>query len=215
MRFKRLVAAGCSFTYGQGIERSEAWPAVLADKLGIECANLAENGASNSWIVDRMVDYAADHDVADTLFIPCFSHWMRMEFRRTDDNKMNFINPNWVKWTQFAKLLYEEYGHEPYLYKKYLNQILLLQGWFKSNDIEYLMFEGMNRMHLGTFVSDAHNLRLMKNIDRQKFFGFGGKCFDTWTDPKERLPDGHPNAAAHAQMADVLYQELINRYGER
>ena len=65
MKYDRLVAFGCSLTYGHGLrdcysgkrktgpgkEPSKyAWPSVLADILGIDCCNLSSPGASNKRI---------------------------------------------------------------------------------------------------------------------------------------------------------------------
>lgn len=57
----RLIAFGCSFTYGEAlpdnvslrynIKPSQyAWPNILANKMGLECVNMGECGASNKKI---------------------------------------------------------------------------------------------------------------------------------------------------------------------
>jgi hypothetical protein len=215
MRFSKLITSGCSFTYGQNLDSPEqAWPHQLAALLDVECVNLARNGASNAFITESIIDHAAENGTEDTVYAIGFSHWARFDFRRTDDGKMNFMNPNWINFTPWAKELYETFCHEEYLYKRYLNQIIMLQGWFKANDLPYIMFNSISNMHSGSYATEAHNLKLMRLIDRDRFLGFAGKSFDTWTDPKERLPCGHPNAVAHLQMARVLLNEITNRYPE-
>lgn len=65
MKYSRLVAFGCSLTYGHGLpdcysgsNKKEsgvapskfAWPSLLADRLNLPCLNLSVSGASNKRI---------------------------------------------------------------------------------------------------------------------------------------------------------------------
>ena len=82
MKYKRLLAFGCSGTYGQGLEdccindgpgpnpSKFAWPQVLADKLGIECVNLSKPGNSNKNIWWNILNTDI-HD--DDLVIVCWT----------------------------------------------------------------------------------------------------------------------------------------------
>lgn len=73
----RLIAFGCSFTYGQSMpdcfkgkdihipadEPSKfAWPAVLSNMLGVECVNQSKCGASNLEILYRILDFKFKKD---------------------------------------------------------------------------------------------------------------------------------------------------------
>jgi len=61
----KLVAFGCSFTYGDGLPDAhgfknpskDAWPQVLANTLGYECDNTSVPGNSNSKILYDIVNY--------------------------------------------------------------------------------------------------------------------------------------------------------------
>lgn len=63
---QRLIAFGCSNTYGQGLEdcyenikfpSKLAWPQLLADKLNYECINLSIPGASNALILHSISNF--------------------------------------------------------------------------------------------------------------------------------------------------------------
>jgi hypothetical protein len=72
----RLVAFGCSFTYGHGLEDCVAsdgigagpvpskfsWPSILADKMNLDCDNQAVCGLSNLGIVDKILNYSFNKD---------------------------------------------------------------------------------------------------------------------------------------------------------
>lgn len=54
-----LVVNGCSYTYGHGIENpiENAWPSLVAKKLGVPLINLAIPGQSNYAVYDRTFKY--------------------------------------------------------------------------------------------------------------------------------------------------------------
>lgn len=66
----RLVAFGCSITYGHGLSdclvpgngpglntSKLAWPELVADKLGIKCVNQAKCGSSNQRILHSILEF--------------------------------------------------------------------------------------------------------------------------------------------------------------
>jgi hypothetical protein len=66
----RLIAFGCSNTFGHGLEdcvtedmqpgptaSKLAWPQLVADKLGLECHNQALPGASNKMIMNLVMNF--------------------------------------------------------------------------------------------------------------------------------------------------------------
>ena len=89
----RLVAFGCSFTWGCGlsdvwnVEKNKgifnqgpskyAWPQVLADKLNLECINLGIPGASNKEIWYNIVNAEFEND---DIIIILWSHFNRYCF---------------------------------------------------------------------------------------------------------------------------------------
>lgn len=75
----RLVAFGCSNTYGEGLPdcwindqygpnpSKFAWPQLLADDLGLECINLGVPGTSNKQICNDILN--TDFESTDTVVI--------------------------------------------------------------------------------------------------------------------------------------------------
>ena len=209
---KRLIASGCSFTAGYGLEdpATQAWPAVLGKLLGCETVNLAEPGAGNTYILNKVVDFKAANPGSDDLVIMGWSHWGRYDFCEPW-GKIVHLAHNSRMHKDFRDHLFQSFYNEPYLYKKYLNTVLLAQSWLSQETARYFMFEALSSMHAGEYMAEPTNRALAKKIDRKNFLGFAVKNMDNLTDVDQRLPDGHPNAVAHEQMAHVLYWELINR----
>jgi hypothetical protein len=53
----RILAAGCSFTFGSGVPEDAIWANVVGDKLDIPNAVLASPGASTSFIIEELFAY--------------------------------------------------------------------------------------------------------------------------------------------------------------
>jgi hypothetical protein len=52
-----IIAAGCSFTYGIGVELEGTWPQLLSEVVGKTYANVSMPGAGIPWIVDSIFRY--------------------------------------------------------------------------------------------------------------------------------------------------------------
>lgn len=76
----RLIAFGCSLTFGHGLPDCHippnhpknspskyAWPAILASQLNRKCVNMANPGASNKRIWKTIIDF--DYKPTDIVFI--------------------------------------------------------------------------------------------------------------------------------------------------
>ena len=218
---KRIVASGCSFTYGDGLEnpKEQAWPAQLAKSLGVDCVNLAQPGMGNEHVFASIVDYFAffpEHK-KDSFVIPSFSKFSRIEF--PVPGKYNYIKRAWATILnsrfepEFTKLFFEKFYVDEYYYSRYMRIIISLQAILKMWDIKYLMFEGLSESFHKKMITNPEIKKLVEQIDRTKWFMFMTGNFDNLTDHNQRLPDGHPNAIAHAEMAEILYQHIINKLG--
>ena len=56
----KLVFGGCSYTYGVGIPEESIWGVQLANKLGVDYANISMPGAPVQWIVDQVFAYCRE-----------------------------------------------------------------------------------------------------------------------------------------------------------
>lgn len=50
----QLWIAGCSYTYGVGVDATQRYGQLLADKLGLDCSFLARPGSSIQWAADQI-----------------------------------------------------------------------------------------------------------------------------------------------------------------
>ena len=112
----------------------------------------------------------------------------------------------------FIEQFYTERYNDKFYYKKYLRNILLLQSLLKTWNMPYIMIEALQNPH-SDYSNDIEVQQLKLEIDLSCGLELFEKPFKQLTDYREVLPDGHPNAIAHKQMADLLYKHLINNYG--
>ena len=87
---KILLVSGCSFTtpkfyssFHHDLDCSwPKWPTILAEKLDMDCINLAEGGAGNEYIYTSLLDKIIMMNPDDIgLIIPAWSHVKRKDYK--------------------------------------------------------------------------------------------------------------------------------------
>jgi hypothetical protein len=112
----------------------------------------------------------------------------------------------------FTKKFFQEFFNQEYYYARYLRVIITLQQTLKSWQMPYLMFEGLSGNPHDKLMDIKRIKPLFNQIEPHNWLHFAQENFDTMTDHTQRLPCGHPNAQAHEEMANVLYNHIINNY---
>ena len=211
---KRLVASGCSFTHGMHLERHESWPAQLAALMDIECVNLGKNSAGNEHVMNTIVDHFVANPThkQTSLVIPCFSTYTRTEFKLHNGKMLYTMMGNKLD-LEFCKFFFKVLFNEQYYYLKYMRIVLSLQSILSAWNTPYLMFEAMNKNPHDLFRDEE----IMQQIDATRWMmGEIGKFnIDDYSDPMYRLPDGHPAAEAYAEIANILYKHLREKYEDQ
>ncbi len=111
----RLIAFGCSLTYGAGLSdcfvppngpgpfpSKKAWPFLIANALDIECINQSRPGASNKEIWQNIVSFNFQKD--DIVFV-MWSYPERSCVLHPTTNKSQQIGP----WSENHELFYEQF----------------------------------------------------------------------------------------------------------
>jgi hypothetical protein len=75
---KKLIAIGCSYT--QDCYRFPVWPTLLAEKLDMDCINLAKQGAGNEEMLAKTLDVVLNQKNIGIVVI-MWSEWQRMDFQ--------------------------------------------------------------------------------------------------------------------------------------
>tara|TARA_R110000803_G_C11961027_1_gene318705 strand:+ start:258 stop:1004 length:747 start_codon:yes stop_codon:yes gene_type:complete len=148
-----LYFNGCSFTYGDELvnPRQHSWPALVSSCLKSNFLNDAVSGGTNDRIVYNTVQNINHYDY----FFIAWTYYSRFTERNPTDNfEINFnpslnldaslhysddLKKNYQKYKDYGNLYYKYWFNELYEFKKWLQQIVLLQSFFKVHNKPYLM----------------------------------------------------------------------------
>lgn len=182
-RIKKLIAHGCSFTYGDELpDTNLSWPVVLAKKLNTQCTNLGVPGYSNDSILDDLIKA----DLSDAFVIVCWTTYLRQ--RNTPIRIVASMD-------------------DKSLYGKWLLQVILLQDYLKTKQVPYLFFNAFDTQHqYDKYKNDFTDYK--DKIDTSNFLGWPYEGFVEWAWPSPTGPRGHPLEEGHAKVAEVIWEHL-------
>lgn len=206
------MACGCSFTAGQGLQFAhEAWPFLLAKSLNLSCTNLGRPGSGNDLAVARIIDYFSNfpEKKQTTIVVIALTSSHRIEFLEKNGTRPIYTIPNGTADPAFCKMIFEERYDSLFYYYKYLRTIILLQELFKSYQTPYIFTNALMQPHQDHQLDDHVN-KLKELIDMSNFHLFD-KHFYNWIDTHKAQKDGHPNEAAHIEIADTLKNFILNK----
>ena len=203
----RLVAFGCSNTYGDGLEdcwdgKKEgpnpskfAWPNVLGSMLGVdEVINAAKPAISNKqiWLNAMEFDYRNDDIV--------FLHWTFID-RDCFFDKVPVIGP-WKANEKTIKLYYKNFYSEKDRHYDFYNRADHVDRYLKSKNIKQYHFHTPGRSNEG-----SSNI---KKLQEPTWFDVDIMPFNM-----RRVPNGdtaldnmHPGPKTHKNFASLVFDYL-------
>lgn len=199
-----LATFGCSFTSGEELANpvTEAWPNILAAKLGYTVHNYGLNGASNDYILRSLVESVSTHRLDAVVIM--WTDLIRQEV--VDEGGYWHWNPSNVEYgsrAEHAKYLTLNVN-EQFSFEKYLQQIILAQALLEKENIPYLMVNAFNNYnYLRKYTSPLLNKVATEHFMLWPFGDFYHASFEYGYNP-----GNHPNAAAHQRIADLIHTNL-------
>lgn len=210
-----ILAAGDSFTYGDELlDTSNAWPFLLGKKLHSNVVNIAEPAASNYKILRKTMDHVVNYHIKPDLVVIGWTSPGRQEF--SDDvgyydiwpgySGNLFLKDNTLWRAELTKFI-SVYHNKEHLYTNYLHQIILLQSFFKQQNIKYLMMDVMAFDYYKTnktvYTENYFNL-----IDKNFFIDFNKAGMTEWTYGVPQGPYGHFLDQGHEIVANKVYDYI-------
>lgn len=146
----RLYFNGCSHTYGDDLidPYSQSWPAVLSKELGFDFLNDSISGGTNDRILYRTIKNIDQYDK----FYIAWTYTSRFTRYRSDNNHdVNFnvqlthsLYSNDPDFKNYGTIHYRVWHNELYEFKLWLQNIILLQSFFKIKNKRYVMLNSNN-----------------------------------------------------------------------
>jgi len=236
----RLYFNGCSHTFGDDlIDRSVAWPALVAKNLQCEFVNDSMSGGTNDRIVYRTIKNAQNFDC----FYIAWTYTSRFTHYRSDNNHDVNFNPqlknmlyeNTTEFKDYGKLYYRVWHNELYSFKLWLQEIILLQRYLTSINKSYIMINSdHNYLHRWSvdwnlFNSSVKSLvcfdlmddkmlfdehteiqTLLKQIDTSNYIGWNSWWLTKMSNNYPVGPTGHLLEDGHAAIANYILKHDSN-----
>jgi hypothetical protein len=234
----KIYANGCSFTFGDELKNpnESAWPVMLANKLNGSIYNNAISGGTNSRTVYNTIKNSwQDYD----LYLIAWTTYTRFTFYKSDNNfEINF-NPQLKNkiyseekfFKQWGETLYKVWFNELYAFKKWLQEIILLQRFLDQQP--YLMintFDNNLKLWLSDESSFIKNIKSLINfdimndeqifeefkeiqyyiscIDISKFYNWEDFSIRDLTSKFDCGSAGHILENGHAYLSELIYNHL-------
>lgn len=209
----KLITIGDSFTYGEELEnRHDAWPQVLANKLGYEVINLGTPAASNDKILRKAVDYLIT-DSADLIVIG-WSNIGRSEYADEfgyydvwPGYQGNLFKRDECEWRNELVDYVSRYHNSESMHLKFVQQVLLLQSYLKQKQIKYVMCNIVQNEYYKKKTFDGH-LAYHAQVDKETFLGYNESGMLEWTYGVTKGPGGHFLEQGHQIVADRIYEHI-------
>lgn len=206
---KRLIAHGCSFTYGEELADPalSSWPALVAKDLGVACINLAKPSYSNDAIVQDIVRIDPDQD---DLVIICWTSYLRMYLQDTNGwyttvlTRGSTAGIDWQRRNRIIDDLRTSNADE-WLYERWLMQIILLQSFLDAKAIKYLFLSAFdNQTRYEIYKKKFYNLH--NRINQHRFIGWPDEGFVEWANGHPVGPRQHPLESGHQAVSTKVLE---------
>ena len=231
----KLYFTGCSHTWGDDLPdpSTQSWPAILANRLGCTFINDSQSGGTNDSIKYRTIKHI---DQFDKFYI-AWTYTNRFTRYRSDNNHdVNFnvqlkhrLYGNDPEFKTYGNIHYKVWHNELYVFKLWLQDIVLLQSLFKVKHKDYLMLNADNNFidqwscnwqHFNNSVKsllcfdlmDDTQLesefdeiqKLLSMIDYSKFIGWNSWWITSLVTQYPTGPTGHLLTDGHNAIADYI-----------
>jgi hypothetical protein len=223
LKISHLVVNGCSFTYGHGMEDplKEAWPSILAKRLGVPLVNLAIPGQGNTAIYRRTMQYFYKDLFNDNnpFYIHAYTQSSRREAYCGDADKLldciqQFFIVDGSHNTVLEKeiILNSDDHYYNLLEQNKLHLWASINSLLDANNVPHLMSDYMQQTtgEVHEFI-EKHEQILKNELD----IHFGKlQNFSQVTSHIDKLPCHHETVEGNSYLADYIWKEIEKRYDE-
>lgn len=207
-----LYTLGCSFTYGEELPNpaTEAWPVLLANKLGQSVVNRGSPGVGNNYIIKTAIKEVPKHK--PDLVIVAWTSCGRMEFADRysvydiwPGSRRRYEKP--YPHRDIIEKYITSYNNELHQYRSWLRSVILLQDFFKLRNVNYRFVNTFDN-HKLTEKHAKVSKEYIDLIDLDKFIGWPSYSMVEWMGDCPLAPRGHPLQQGHQRIADAIFSAL-------
>ena len=214
---------GCSFTWGDGLEKSSTYPYIIKDKLKSDIQCDAERGNSNHKIHRVSHKHILEnHSKIKTVVIQWtfpdrYEYWEKKKNDKTGDNQSDWlpILPNYDN--EASKAYYKNIYSDYHSNTDHMNESISLALLCEHYNIPYFFFEVDSSMQEYFQLPNNKQIEKMFKVKFPSYFDWK----QSWNGIIERnnfkredgfLENSHPTAESQKLMAKIIIFELTSTY---
>lgn len=209
----RIVSYGCSFVYGDGVKKDEAFPEQMGKMLNLPTRNRGVNGASNKLSITYLIDDMSKEDYSNTLVILGWTGIQRTHVWNEIDNYWVPILPAWlpkeINHKELVKFYYGNMYTDFDAFNTFYQQQLLVQSLLKQLNIPYIFVNSFKEEYI--LYHDDNLQKIIDMIDKSKFlFGYYNSIRKLICEGQKMIcSDGwHPSTEGHTLIAEECIKLL-------
>ena len=214
---KKLLAIGCSFTYGEELPdpATQAWPALLAQDIDYELTNLGVCGGSNDYIFRTAIEATAlaDYDLVviqwtERSRAEVWNEWDHAPVNISANPSGGVVIDHLLPW---VKAYYKYSYNDLFAYRNWTVKMLALQQYFKSRNQPYIMVSVSGIPNYKSYYElKDHFGYLWFRIDCENYVGWPHEGLQEWYRDTPLGADGHPLEQGHRKIADEIRKHIRN-----
>lgn len=213
-----LVIFGCSFAYCHGLEspKTQGWPALIANELGVPVVNLSGKGAGNDKIMRRLFEYHylnLQHN-NNPFYIISYSHSDRREeymehlqdYGTVNMHPESRLNPI----DDFSKSCLLNYNQGVAVRRKLMIQTYIL-NFLKANKLNYLTTDYIpdNAKDIEQYITPI----LPKALEEVQSDIYRLRNFLDFSKMHDPLPCLHDGLEVQTEIVNYTVPKLLELYG--
>jgi hypothetical protein len=237
----RLYFNGCSHTWGDDLisPQTQSWPSLVSKNLNCDFVNDSASGGTNDRIMYQTIKNIHNFD---KFYIAWTSTTRFTRYRSDNNHEVNF-NPllknslygNSQEFKNYGQLHYAVWYNELFAFKIWLQNIILLQRFFKSENKPYVMVNAVHnnidkwsetwqdfnssvqsllcfdRMNDNQLHAEQHEIQqLIKQIDQKHFLGWNTWWITDLTKTHSVGPTRHLLEDGHIATANKILAHDTN-----
>jgi len=213
---KEVIAFGCSFTYGDGINHKDSWPFILGKKMGIPVKNYGLSGGSNKLIANEIFRLIDPVEHKDSLVVVCWTSFLRSSLWDEDERVWEpVIVQQFTRKEKFRDAVDYYYANMFTPYDAFFTMFTIkmaVESYLKSNGIRYVFLNALHDEWDYQKVVDNILHRMRESHDKRRYMDFYSSIYELICHDREQFicsDKYHPSEAGHDLVAGKL-ADFIN-----
>ena len=215
LKISHLIVNGCSYTYGHGIADpiEDAWPSIIAKRLGVPLVNLAIPGQGNTAIYRRTMQYFYKDLFNDNnpFYIHAYSQSSRREVYLTKTHQFQIVDgAGEISKLEKEVILNSDDHYYGLLQQNKLHKWASINNLLDAHNLPHFMSDYMPESS-GSAIEfqEKHDTILKSELECHP-----GKLknFNDVTRDLKKTSCLHETEEGHQYLADYIWEQIEKRY---